>query len=365
MTVPTDQALTHQSVYAKKLRPLLPPEAFFPDASKAVILCINLAILVLGWAIADKLDRWDIRLLWLYLPLALIMGNSVAVLAFSCHDLMHGTVARNHRLIGVLSLLGQTILWMPPTLWKLLHNRVHHNTTNSLSDPDRNYLHTQPKTWGKWLQNLCFPSFEVHPIGLVVGMAAAWGFYAFRNLTSVLLFNRETVDYLPAAFKVKAKERLAIAGEFLVILVLHLGILSYLQFSLVKIVMSYLLPIWVGYSIMIFYIYTQHLVCPLTAVNDPLVNSVSLRVPKIVDRLHLNFSYHAEHHIFPSINSDYYPAVRELLQIYYPDRMHYILDAREAWRFLLATPRHYQDETTLTNWSGKASIACLLNLPTL
>jgi fatty acid desaturase len=361
MTTYNDQVLTHHSVYAKKLRPLLPPEAFSPDASKAVILCINLAILVLGWVIADKLDRWDSRLLWLYLPLALIMGNSVAVLAFSCHDLMHGTVSRNQRLISVISLLGQTILWMPPTLWKLLHNRVHHNTTNSVSDPDRNYLYTQPKTWGKWLQNLCFPSSEVHPIGLMVGMVTAWGFYAFRNLTSVLLFNRETVDYLPAAFKVRSKERLAIACELLFILALHLSILFYLEFSPLKIVLSYLLPLWLGYSIMIFYIYTQHLICPMTPINDPLVNSVSIQLPKIVDLLHFNFSYHAEHHIFPGINTDYYPAVRELLKTHYPEQMHYILDARDAWRFLLTTPRHYQNETTLTTWSGKISITCPLN----
>jgi len=361
MTFLDKRVLVHQSEYAKKLRPLLPPEAFLPDPSKTIILIINLTILVLGWTIADKLDRWDVHILWLYLPLALIMGNSVAFLAFSCHDLMHGTVARNRRLVYVLSLLGQTILWMPPTLWKILHNRVHHTTTNSLRDPDRNYLYTQPNTWGKWLQNLCFPSCEVHPIGLAIGMVTAWGFYAFRNLTSVLLFNREAVDYLPAAFKVKPKERLSISCELLVILVLHLSILSYLKFDPLKIVLSYFLPLWIGYSIMIFYIYTQHLICPITDINDPLINSVSIKIPRIFDQLHLNFSYHIEHHIFPGINSDYYPIVRELLQIHYPDRMHNILDGGEAWRLLLKTPRHYQDETTLTSWSGKTSVPCPLD----
>jgi len=46
-----------QAEYAKKLRPLLPPAAFLPDVSKVWILLINIAILVLGWAIADWLDR--------------------------------------------------------------------------------------------------------------------------------------------------------------------------------------------------------------------------------------------------------------------------------------------------------------------
>jgi len=361
MNILNPPALIPQGEYAKKLHRLLPDDAFKTDPSKLVILLINLAILILGWAIADKLDRWSISLLWLYLPLALIMGNGVAVLAFSYHDLMHGTVTRNHRLMLITSLLGQVIIWMPPTLWKILHNRIHHNTTNSLRDPDRNYLYTQPNSWGKWLQNLCFPSSEVHPICLLIGLTTAWGFYTFRNLIAVLSSNRETVDYLPAAFTVRPKERLAIAGEFLVILGLHLSILSYLQFHPLKLFLSYFLPIWLGYGIMFFYIYTHHLICPMTAINDPLVNSVSIRIPKIFDCLHLNFSYHAEHHIFPGMNSDYYPMVRSLLQRHYPDRMHYILDAGEAWRLLLATPRHYKDEQTLTDWTGEKAVPCPLN----
>jgi len=355
------QTMIPQGTYAKKLRPFLPPQAFDPAPSKLAILLINLAILVLGWGIADKLDSWSVYLLWLYLPLTIIMGNSVITLLFSSHDLMHGSVIRNSRLTYFISLLGLTMLWMPPTLWKAVHNRVHHNKTNSLGDPDRNYLYKQPNTWGKWIQNLFVPSIEVNPLWLTVGMATAWGIYSFRNLTAVLLFNSESVDYVPASFQVSSKERRTIAGEFFLMLILHLTILAYLKFNLLKIFLSYLLPIGIGYGGMIFYIYTNHMICPMTTVNDPLKNSVSIRVPKILDLLHLNFSYHTEHHIFPGMNSDYYPMVRELLKIHYPERMNYILDAGEAWRFLLTTPRHYKDEKTLTDSSGEKSVPCPLN----
>ena len=37
-----------QAEYAKKLRPLLPPEAFLPDINKLWILLINLVIMILG-----------------------------------------------------------------------------------------------------------------------------------------------------------------------------------------------------------------------------------------------------------------------------------------------------------------------------
>ena len=52
-----EETLIHNSVYAKKLRPLLPSEAFKPDSSKLVILFINMVILLLGWGIADRLDQ--------------------------------------------------------------------------------------------------------------------------------------------------------------------------------------------------------------------------------------------------------------------------------------------------------------------
>ena len=364
MTALDNQTLTHQSVYAKKLRPFLPPEAFLPDVGKVSILCINLAILVLGWAIASYLDQWTWYWLPLYLPLALLMGNSVVVLLFSTHDLLHSPTIRSPRLCRLISLLGLALLWMPPTLWKVVHNREHHNHTNALADPDRNYLYQQPNTWGKWIQDQFVPSLEVHPLVLILGMSMAWGVHTFRHLTSVLLFNNKSVDYVPAAFKVSPKERTAIAGELFILTCLHLSILYGLQFHPLKLGFGYFLPIGIGYAGVMFYIYTNHMLNRMTAVNDPLVNSLSLRVPKLFDLLHFNFSYHTEHHIFPGINSDYYPHVQALIQEHYPTKSDYVLSASDAWQLLLKTPRHYRDELTFTTWSGKASIPCPSNSKT-
>ena len=351
------ETLIHQSAYIKKLRPLLPPEAFEPDSSKLAILLINLGILLLGWGIADNLDRWSVYFLWLYLPLAAIMGNSIIVLLFSSHDLMHGSVQKKSALTYPIAFLGLSMLLMPPTQWKSLHNLVHHNTTNSLADPDRNYLHQQPDTWGKWIQNLFVPSVEVNPLWLIVGMAGSWAVHNFRNVSSVLLFNDKSVDYVPAAFTVSKKDRLTIALECLGILAIHLCILFYLDFNPIKVTLAYILPIAIGHAGAMFYIFTNHMGCRMTSINDPLINSASLRVPKIFDLLHFNFSYHTEHHIFPSINSNYYPMVQELLEIHYPQRMN-LIDAGEAWRLLRETPRHYKDELTFTDSLGKISVNC-------
>ncbi len=359
-TIPRERWIT-QAEYAKQLRPLLPSEAFLPNPNKVWILLINVAILILGWGIADRLPQWNGYFWWLYLPLTLVMANSVTVLAFSTHEMMHSCAIKNPHLRWIIGLLGWAILWTPPTLWKVVHNREHHNKTNSLHDPDRSYLHEQPKNWGKWVRNLLTPSAEIHPFWLGVGMAHAWGYHTFCNLISVLLFNDGLTEFPPAAFKVSLKERRAIALEFFIILSIHLSILTYLEFHPVKLLLSYFLPIWIGYSGAIFYIYTNHLLCRMTSINDPLINSVSIKVPKLFDLLHLNFSYHTEHHIFPGINSDYYPLVQELLKAQYGDRFN-LLDAGEAWRLILQTPRHYKDETTFTDWTGTKSVPCPLSI---
>ena len=346
-----------QAEYAKKLRPLLPPEAFLPDINKLWILLINLAIMILGWGIANHLDDWNWYFLWLYLPLALVMANSVIVLLFSTHDLLHSRTVTNPWLRQIISLLGFTMLWMPPTLWKAVHNREHHNKTNSLKDPDRNYLDNQPKNWGKWIQNAFVPSSEVNPILLFIGMSHAWGVHTFRNLTSVLLFNNGKSKYPVVAFTVSGKEQRAIAIELLMIIAIHTTILTYLEFHPIKLLLSYFLPIWIGYAGLIFYIYTNHMLCRMTNVNDPLINSLSIRVPKLFDVLHLNFSHHTEHHIFPGINSDYAPMVQELLQTYYPERFN-LLNAGKAWELMMQTPRHYKNDHTFTDWSGNKFVNC-------
>jgi fatty acid desaturase len=355
-----EQLLIPQANYVKLLRPLLPAEAFEPDPNKLVILVLNLVILGLGWAIATHLNQWHTNLLWLYLPLTIIMGNSIIVLLFSSHALMHGSVIKNLRLIHWIGFLGLALWWMPPTLWKAVHNREHHGKTNSLADPDRNYLSKQSNTWGKWIQHQFVPSSEVNLICLAIGMSTAWGIHGFRNLTSVLLFNRKDVNYVPAAFTVSVRERWAIAQEFLLIVMLHLSIMTYLNFDPIKLVLSYFLPIGIGYAGAMFYIFTNHMLCQMTSINDPLINSVSLKVPKLLDVLHLNFSYHTEHHIFPGINSDYYPAVQQLLQTYYPQRLN-LLEVGEVWRLLMQTPRHHHNDTTFTNWSAEKFAICPLS----
>lgn len=110
------------------------------------------------------------------------------------------------------------------------------------------------------------------------------------------------------------------------------------------------------------YIYTNHMLCPLDDENNPLANSVSLDVPAFVDLLHLNFSHHVEHHLFPGMNADYYPMLRQLLLDRHRET-YQLLSAPEAWRRLLSTPRHYRDGRTLVSWCGERTVGLPLRRP--
>ena len=336
--------------YARELRPLLPPEAFRTNPDRLALVLINLLILALGWGLAHQLPRWPLAWLPLFLPFALVMGNSIIVLLFASHDLLHGNALRQSRWRRLVGLVGLAVLWMPPTLWQAVHNREHHANTNALADPDRSYLERQPSSWGSWIQHQFVPSNEVRPLGLLVGMGGSWPVHNLRTLLSVLQGERGASP-APTRFSVSPLERRRILIELALIAVAHGAVVWAIGPAPLPLLLGYLLPLGLGYAGAMAYIYTNHFLSPLNEVNDPLLNTLSLRVPGWVDTLHLNFSHHVEHHIFPGLNTDYYPMVRRLLLDRYGDRYQQ-LPALRAWQLLLATPRYYRNATTLVNQAG-------------
>lgn len=355
LTPPAGQSSQTVENLARSLRPLLPAAAFRTDPTRLGLVLINLAILVLGWTMARSLNHWPLLALPLFLPFTLVMGNAVIVLLFATHDLLHGRTLGSGAAGRIVTLLALALLWMPPTLWRAVHNREHHGYTNSLRDPDRSYLEGQPASWGKWIQHRFTPSDELGAIGLILGLASAWGVHNLRTLASVLLVPDGNAAFPPAAFQVAARDRWRIAWELLAIVGLHAAVITWLGLDARCLLLGYFLPIWLGYAGAMAYIFTNHLLAPLDETNDPLRNSLSLRVPGWLDLLHLNFSHHTEHHLFPGLNSSYYPEVRRLLQEHHGARFQ-LLPAREAWRLLLTTPRHYRSADTVCSANGRRAM---------
>jgi fatty acid desaturase len=81
------------------------------------------------------------------------------------------------------------------------------------------------------------------------------------------------------------------------------------------------------------YLLTQHGLHPLSVRPDALRGTTSIALPRWLDVLHVHHSYHVEHHLFPSLNSDYYPHVSQLLRERYA-AAYSRLGMFEVWRRL-------------------------------
>jgi fatty acid desaturase len=97
------------------------------------------------------------------------------------------------------------------------------------------------------------------------------------------------------------------------------------------------------------YIDTNHLLCPLTRnVNDPLANSLTVRSPGYIEALHLQFGFHVEHHVFPTMSGVHLPRLAAVIKETWPDRYNEMAHAK-AIALLYGTPRIYQSDSVLVD----------------
>jgi len=158
----------------------------------------------------------------------------------------------------------------------------------------------------------------------------------------------------------KAKELFIILGELLLIFSFQ-GLLFTVvaQHNFSNYFLISLFPVLITHFITMLYIHTNHFLSPLTNdIDDPLVNSLSLKNSWLVDKAFSNFSHHVEHHLFPAMSSSHYPKVRKLLLDLYPNRFQ-LIPMTSAIKLLCTTPRIYGDNTYLVNYDGKEKFECL------
>jgi fatty acid desaturase len=80
----------------------------------------------------------------------------------------------------------------------------------------------------------------------------------------------------------------------------------------------------VGVRLHHVYVFTNHFANAVLDSADPLAGTTSVIVSPLLDRLHLNFSFHTEHHLFPAMDSRFLPLVSRLLEEHFPARYHRI-----------------------------------------
>jgi len=322
--------LRHISSYSKELRPILAANTFRPARARILWLPVHLGVVVL--ATTALAAGWVS--LWFAPLVALVIGMSFAGLAFVAHETLHGSIVRGARtryLVGFVSFLPFLV---SPRLWTSWHNRVHHGHANQPDhDPDANPTLAMYQADGgtRFVTDHLTPGRRslTGVVGLLVG---------FTGQSGQILINAVRRGILG-----KEQHRLA-SYEFTFALAVWATVLCFV--GPVVFLFTFILPLIVGNMIVMGFIFTNHSLNPVTEVNDPLANSLSVTMHPFLEWLTLGFGYHVEHHLFPAMSAARAPAVREQLRELWPER-YQSLPLHTALRELHRTGRVYVDDTTL------------------
>lgn len=326
-----DAPLTANEIRSR-MRQELPADTFARRPFRALRMLPPLAAIVAGMAVLVAWEpAWPISLV-----ISLGMAQSFAILGFVAHEALHGALVQRRWLQDALGHLGLGPFLVSPQLWRFWHNQVHHGQTNRGNrDPDSfgtlGRYERMPSTRfvarlapgsGRWYSAFfMFYWFSFH------GQVVLW-------LQSRFMTGFRSYDSRPA----KLHSALYLASW------IALGVAMGPRASLFAIA----LPMLGANFIVMSYIATNHFMRPQTTSNEPLENSMSVTTWGWIDRLHLNFSHHVEHHLFPTLSARHAPRLRAWLERNVGTR--YVSPRHlRAFLALYRTPRVYLDAHTLVN----------------
>jgi fatty acid desaturase len=335
-------SLVPQSTYVRELRLELPAEALEPATSRLALLPVHLAVIAISTvAIACG---W---LPWLLVPLlSLVIGVSFASLTFVAHEAVHGGIVRGRRARQVVGWIGFLPFTVSPRLWAAWHDRVHHANANLANDPDM------------------YPTLAEYRASRLIRFlvdAFALGGRRWRGVLSLILgFTVQSVHQLVSARRngfLKPREQHVAIAETLAGLAVWATVAVLVGF--VPFLFAFVIPLLVANAIVMSFILTNHSLSPRVAINDPLVSGLSVTAPRWVEWITLQFGYHVEHHLFPSMSSRNARMVRDLLRRRWPERYR-SMPLRKALGELYRTARVYKDAVTLVDPHTGREYATLL-----
>jgi fatty acid desaturase len=312
--------------YVREIKHLLPKEAFAPDARKLKALVIYFVVLICTYL----LFRTGSALI-LYAALSLLAAHCLSCLGFLAHELSHDSIVKNGKLRYILEVISWGINLIPATVWTRVHNHTHHTQINTIKDPDRLYLKREKTTATNLYTHAFYPNHKFIKWNPVV----AFHFipYIFRNIVAAFYPKHSKPVLVPFKPKYSFQQKMKITAELLVILSFQFGIFYAVGADLLAYVFAGPVAYLLTSAILNTYIFTNHFLNPVREESDPLLGTTTVKVPAIFDKIHFNFSYHTEHHLFPSMNSSYFPLLSKILIEKYPDRYHY-LQITDAWKKL-------------------------------
>ncbi len=318
------------SHYAGELKSLLSPEVFAPAPSRLLWLPVHLTVIALATiAIAAGRAPWFTEPL-----LSLAIGFSFAGMTFLAHETLHAAVVRNRHLRYAVGWIALLPFVLSPRLWIAWHNRVHHGNPNRAGfDPDANPTLTEYRASARVrfvTDHFALGRRSVTgAIGLLVG---------FSVQSAHMLVTARRRGFLSRHEQWLAVAETGVGVGIWTTLAVVIGPLSF--------GLAFVVPLLVANAVVMAFIMTNHSLSPLTEVNDPLVNALTVTSPRLVEWLTLRFGYHVEHHLYPSMSSRYAPHVRAAVEQRWPER-YQSMPLLQALLALHRTGRVYANETTL------------------
>ena len=315
-------ARTH---YARHLRTLLPDEAFKRSPGKLAHLLVNSIV----WAASIALIARSSDPLVCGLCV-LLSGTCFAAIVLQAHHLSHDVVLGRGPLLASIEMYAWGLAFFPRTMWRKLHNGLHHARVATQADPDRRFTAAEVTPATRAYSLLFYPSGEASRFNILIYVGAVYFAYLCAHIFYALfgpwLGKPRTLAAVPTY---SIGDRLSIAVELLVASIVHLALFELAGSDGLNYLLGVVAPALIASSIVMHYIFTQHALASMTSIDDPLLNSTSLQVPRVVDWWHHHASHHVEHHIFPKMSTEHYPRVRALLERHYSERFRAI-PVREA-----------------------------------
>lgn len=331
------------SYYVRELKPALSKASFEPAQSRLWWLLVHVSVITLG--IVSVSAGW---VPWVLAGgVSLLIGASFGGLTFLGHETLHGAVVRGRVLRRVVGTLCFFPFMISPRLWIAWHNRVHHGNTNRAGvDPD------------------AYPTLEQYEnhrsVRIVTDHLGPGGrrpngvlslLIGFSVQSAHMLVSARTHALLPAREHRVALLESGLAAAAWAALGVVIGWPAFL--------FAFVLPLLVANAIVMGFILTNHSLSPLSDVNDPLFNSLSVTLPRWMEWLTLRFGFHVEHHLFPWMSSRHAPGVRSLIVARWPER-YQSMPLLRALAKLHRTGRVYKNATTLADIPGGGESRTLL-----
>ena len=325
-------------MYAQELRRRLPPHFFQPVPYRALGILPYAAIAFAGTLL---IAVGDLSLLG-KVGVGVVIGMAYGSLGFLGHEILHGGVVRQAWLRDLLGGICMMPAAIAPMLWRQWHNVEHHGNTQILGeDPDASATLEQYHK----RRDLRF-LYRLVPVKSIL----------FFALLSVWLSVHALIVLKQTLPQLRGRPRLLLIAETLAAALFWVGLGFVLGWG--NFPFFYLIPALVGNFVVMAYIATNHMLNPLLEDDDPLMGSLTVTVPRVLEVVHSNFSHHTEHHIFPAMSARYVPQVKRLIKELWPDRYHE-MSLWHALGALWRTPRLYLDNVRLVDPNSGATYGVL------